>query len=215
MDHAQPAPLLSSLYLSSASASLSRKPPRSARTPNISHATAEFVNHYAVMGLDIWASYDDIVHAHRKLRAEYFKTDAGMYRKLQAAFDLLADREARSVYDKQYRTIMGVQPPLPLPSCENENDNALALAIEEDLELSPAAPATGTAEMVHDEQGFLADKQYESEVSKKVKYIPVIGTRPYHSYIPIHTDYTDRATHPRMLCARPKYVLVRAKLSKP
>jgi hypothetical protein len=77
----------SGVYLSPASTTLTRS-----RSPSLD---TEFIDHYAVMGVDNWATSEEIKTAFRRLRGTYFNTDAVKYRALQAAFDVLADRDAR------------------------------------------------------------------------------------------------------------------------
>ncbi|KAF2636546.1 hypothetical protein P280DRAFT_533675 [Massarina eburnea CBS 473.64] len=73
--------------------------------------TTHFVDHYAVFGLDIWATSEEVKAKYRALRGEYFRTDPVKYRALQAAYTVLVDRDARLQYDSLYRGRVG----LPLP----------------------------------------------------------------------------------------------------
>ncbi|KAL1605267.1 hypothetical protein SLS60_004814 [Paraconiothyrium brasiliense] len=85
--------------LSSASASL---------TP--SNCLTSFTNHYEVLGLDHWATTEEVKVQFRKLRVKYFSTDVGKYRQLQTAYAVLVDWEARREYDAVYRVSMGLPP---------------------------------------------------------------------------------------------------------
>ncbi|KAF1977910.1 hypothetical protein BU23DRAFT_657466 [Bimuria novae-zelandiae CBS 107.79] len=72
---------------------------------------ANVPDHYAIMQLDIWATTEEVKVQFRKLRTEYFTSDAAKYRQLQTAYAVLVDREARAEYDAVYRERMGLPPP--------------------------------------------------------------------------------------------------------
>lgn len=91
----------STLLSSSSSASVS--------TPT--SAPPLFADHYRTLGLDHWATSEEIKTAYRQLREEYFNTDAIKYRALQAAYAVLVDWEARRAYDVVYRERLGVPGP--------------------------------------------------------------------------------------------------------
>ncbi|ORY00380.1 hypothetical protein BCR34DRAFT_606280 [Clohesyomyces aquaticus] len=236
-------------------------PPTSSTNPTTTTTIPGFTDHYAILRLGPSASAADIKAAYRNLRVEYFNTDAGKYRTLQAAFDVLVDGEARSGYDRVWRCIMGVgnleiaasaggdaSAPLRVTDHVQRLNAKLGLAVDMDIR-------TRTIEIQEDEvlkeiaekekaeaQALLAqesarkereaqaqraiDESLKSEQEEQAKkdagkgkkariaaYKPVIGTKPYHSYIPIAVAYGDSKSHPRLLCWRPRYVLWRAKNS--
>jgi len=97
-------PLPKGLYYSPASASL----------PNTFHTPTSWADYYAVLGLDLWATSDEIKEAFRQRRKGLFLTDASKYRELQAAYGCLVDVQARYEYDVVYRQQKGLPPP-PVP----------------------------------------------------------------------------------------------------
>ncbi|KAF2792778.1 hypothetical protein K505DRAFT_191660, partial [Melanomma pulvis-pyrius CBS 109.77] len=182
------------VYLSQASAILS-----CSSSPKRSHASdVEFVDHYAVMELDNWATSEEIKAVYRRLRGEYFGSNNVIkYRALQAAFDVLADRDARWAYDKIWRARKGLPIPPPLKSQDSVQKarDRVNVSVAE-----PPAPALVEVEME------VEVKEAEAETEAvTVVYGPLIGTRPYHSYIPLLEVYDGRDVHPKLKCGRPKY----------
>ena len=76
----------------------------------LSPEPTEFVDHYAILEVGPEATVDEIKAAFRRLRVSYFQSDATKYRALQAAMELLADKEARAGYDEIYRAQIGGAP---------------------------------------------------------------------------------------------------------
>lgn len=186
----------SGVYLSSASTTLTRSRSLSLDT--------EFIDHYAVMGVDNWATSEEIKTAFRRLRGTYFNTDAVKYRALQAAFDVLADREARWTYDGVWRGRRGLPGPSPLATLKvGIVKERIGVLERKD---SKEVLATFPVEII---------PEVETEEEKVMVRTPLIGTRAYHSYIPIVIGYGGQRVHPVLKCARPKYVLDIAKNAMP
>lgn len=156
-----------------------------------------FTDHYVTLGLDCDATSEEIKAAFRQLRGEFFRTDAEKYRQLQAAYAVLVDWEARREYDVIYRTRVG----LPAPP--------------------PSAPSLASSECRED-----GGEEDEEEVRDRddpnyhlkhfvPRWKPLLGTRPYASYVPVLEVYGQREMHPKLMCARPKSVGGRAKNALP
>ncbi|KAF2462988.1 uncharacterized protein BDR25DRAFT_117631 [Lindgomyces ingoldianus] len=216
----------SGVYLSAASSflnshsnppstSISLNPPLSHSSPSNPDSNANppeppattplpgFIDHYAVLSLDIRATPEEIKSAYRALRATYFQSSATKYRALQAAFDVLADADARRAYDGLWKQVMGL-PDLGSGSERGFGDGEIGVQMR-GLDLGDG-----------DEDAAETDAKMEAERKEQVKaYKPLIGTRPYHSYIPILEVYEGSNRHPVLSCWRPSYVLYRARNSKP
>ncbi|KAJ4355882.1 uncharacterized protein N0V89_003905 [Didymosphaeria variabile] len=117
--------------LSSASASL---------TPSTCLTT--FTNHYEVLGLDHWATDEEVKAQFRTLRAKYFSTDVGKYRQLQTAYAVLVDWEARREYDAVYRVSMGLSPPASERASASESNSEKAT---DETVLASSGSASSTA----------------------------------------------------------------------
>jgi curved DNA-binding protein CbpA len=76
-----------------------------------SQTPSTFVDHYAILDLDRYATSEEIKAAHRNLREDYFRTDAQKYAALQAAYAVLVDWDARREYDIMYRKEFGLPAP--------------------------------------------------------------------------------------------------------
>jgi hypothetical protein len=152
----------------------------------------EFIDHYAIMGLDNWATSDEIKTAFRRLRSNYFNADAVKYRALQAAFDILADQEARWMYDRIWRAL----------SAGIVKERVSVLERKDSKEVLARFPVEIVQEVNVEEEDI-------------VVRTPLIGTRAYHSYVPILTVYEGQRVHPVLECARPKYILGIAKNAMP
>lgn len=158
------------------------------------NVATEFVDHYAIMELDSWATSEEIKNAYRQLRGKYFGTDIAKYRALQSAFDILVDKEAKWKYDKMYREMKGFPAPPPLKDANTEIQS----------------------KVVEIEEGDERPKDNNAQLKKHVPMgKSVLGLRPYPSFIPILEAYAGRATHPELICSRPKYVLSIAKNATP
>jgi hypothetical protein len=186
----------SGVYLSPASTTLTRS-----RSPSLD---TEFIDHYAVMGVDNWATSEEIKTAFRRLRGTYFNTDAVKYRALQAAFDVLADRDARRTYDGMWRERRGLPGPSPLVALKVGivKERIGVLERKDSKEVLAAFPVEIVPEA-------------EIEEEKVLVRTPLIGTRAYYSYIPIVIGYGGQRVHPVLKCARPQYVLDIAKNAMP
>jgi hypothetical protein len=191
----------------------SPSPIRKFGTPRASesttHSTAAppdpFVDHYSIMNLDMWATSEEIKEAHRKLRAEYFSTDAVKYKALMTAYSVLIDAESRLDYDREYRARIGMPPPVSL--------NAT---------LQQASPSEAQDESVQvaDEDVQQVTENNSNHVLathhiRTAGYVPFLGTMPYHSYVPIAAGYEGKERHGKLMCRRPRYVLRIAKMSRP
>jgi curved DNA-binding protein CbpA len=156
-----------------------------------SQTPSTFVDHYAVLNLDCYATSEEIKAAHRKLRAEYFCTDAQKYAALQAAYAVLVNWEARREYDVMYRKEFGVPAPpeakvggkveamvakveqatIAEVNLEKEKRPTLAISIpavptseeEEDVHVSPRDPPSPTPSSPFDE---LANEREDSLVAQ-------------------------------------------------
>jgi hypothetical protein len=169
----------------------------------------DFTDHYAVMGLDNWATSEEIKTAFRRLRGTYFNTDAAKYRALQAAFDVLANREARWSYDRAWGEAKGLPglPPLVAHSAGIVKERVGVLERKDSKEVLCSAPVYTELEA--------EEEVTPIEEDLFVVHTPVIGTRGYHSYIPILTVYEGQTMHPTLKCGRPKYVLEIAEKAMP
>ncbi|KAF2257012.1 hypothetical protein BU26DRAFT_575424 [Trematosphaeria pertusa] len=204
------------VFLSPASAALSHSHSHSTSSSSSSSSLSaipsidqEFQNYYAILRLDHWATSEEIKDAYRKLRAEYFHTDAGKYRALQEAYAVLVDRNARWNYDCVYRERIGVPQP-PLPHTHSGS-----------LRMQKGGFVKQAQEMM-----VVEVKKKEEEVKRKNDpnwvlkhhkqvFKPVLGTRPYQSFVPILAVYEGRQAHPTLKCQRPRYVGSMAKNARP
>lgn len=186
--------------LSSASAAL---------TPSTS--LTAFTNHYEVMKLDPSASTDDVKAQFRKLRAEYFAADASKYRQLQTAYAVLVDEEARREYDALYRASTG----LSSRASEVESSGSALLrrkalvkaAVEKiDAQTQQAKVEEELRRVEEDEE----QRRREADPNWGLKhfspaYAPLIGSEPYHSFVPVAVEY-DVGEKKRRRSRRPTYV---------
>jgi hypothetical protein len=183
--------LPSGIYINHTSTTLSS-------SPHGNYVAKGFVDHYAILNLDCWATSEEIKASYRALRAQYFTTDPIKYRALQAAFDALVDRQARIAYDKVYRMRLGLPAPV----------DALPLSI---------IAIEGSCDVVSDGKSLPLHVETTRDPNKALRafcwgrYRSVIGSVPYQSWIPMRIGYKGRKRHERLLCRRPKYILVLAK----
>ncbi|KAF2116685.1 hypothetical protein BDV96DRAFT_645098 [Lophiotrema nucula] len=233
----------SGVYLNPASLHTVSNSPIQPTRHKPSSADEDFVDHYAIIQLHIWATSEEIKASYRKLRTVYFKEDAKKYRALQAAFDILADRQARLVYDRVYRERIGLPgPPEFLVGDEREGRSDSAVEEERGVvkglmgkfqntsisSLRRGADRTPAPEKVEERaQLRMPSPKKVIEVEKPWDpnqglkdfivgmYEPVIGMQPYHSYVPVLGKYDGRDRHPRWKCSRPKYMLDAAVNSLP
>ncbi|KAF2873083.1 hypothetical protein BDV95DRAFT_617818 [Massariosphaeria phaeospora] len=257
MEANKTAPIPSGVYLSSVSTTLLNLAPPSTPPSSTSSSspsstsslalpspptqTQPFTDHYAILALSISATTEDIKTAFRRLRADFFRTDLAKYRALQAAYDVLVDREAREAYDAMCRKRMGL-PGVKLKGRvrglvervqgglekvreekmreEKEREEKLReeklreeKLREEKLREEKLREAKLLAEQLLAEQKR-ADPNWALKHSTPV-YKPLIGTRPYQSYVPIGVAYEGRIVHLRWKCGRPKYVLSKARGARP
>lgn len=187
---------------------------------------ANFPNHYAILQLDQWATTEEVKVQYRKLRAEYFTTNAEKYRQLQSAYAVLVDWEARREYDVVYRVWMGI------PPFENGNLEMAAVvkaAVSRiDAQIEPFQEEKNRVEMckfeeqrrLEEEQKRLAEEEQrlreeeeqrcrEADTNWGLKhfaaqYSPLLGSEPYHSYVPVAKGYTHGDSKPKS--RRPTYV---------
>jgi hypothetical protein len=173
----------------------------------------DFIDHYAVMGLDNWATSEEIKTAFRRLRGTYFNTDAVKYRALQAAFDVLANREARWSYDRVWREWRGLPgpPPLVAHNVGIVKERVGILERKDSKEVLCSAPVCEETEVEEEEE----EEVMVGEEDLMVVHAPVTGTREYHSHIPILSVYEGQSMHPTLKCGRPKYVLEIAEKAMP
>ncbi|KAF2258593.1 hypothetical protein CC78DRAFT_621689 [Lojkania enalia] len=211
--------LPSGIYLSSASVC-----PPPAFTPS-----PEFPDHYAIMGLDMWATPDEIREAHRRLRRSYFQSDPRKYKALQFAYGVLVNSDSRREYDKTYHQTKEVSPSAGMPPKKVSVAQKLDVRnMVERIELQKRDPTPCAKEVVerqpnHKIEDTTQQLAIQPEVEKPrdpVKhprrvYEPTIGSRPYYSYIPLPKSYGVRERHPRLKCHRPTYMLSYAANSLP
>jgi curved DNA-binding protein CbpA len=166
-----------------------------------------FVDHYAILGLDCWATSEEIKAAFRRLRAEFFRADVNKYRALQAAYDALVDVQARQSYDMEYRSRVG----LPVPQSPTlsivDPDEEYHTPVEEHDEKTPMEGDSGV-EMQRFDPNFVLKNH-------KTPQNAMIGTRPYASFIPILNAYKENHKHPRLKCRMPEYILEIAVHARP
>jgi len=194
--------------------------------PAATAASAEFLDHYAVMGLDRWATSEEIKIAHRKLRAEYFRTDARKYAALQAAYAVLVNWEARRDYDAVYRLRLGLPaaPPPPTSPSPSTDSPAPSLASPTFHPASTPAPHIPTSPLhksqvthavhkieVREAQKQPIEKKRVQDPNWTLKHYqptcrPVLGTRPYPSFVPILEAYEGREMQGKVKSRRPRYV---------
>jgi curved DNA-binding protein CbpA len=159
------------------------------------------------MGLDCWATSEEIKEAHRRLRAVYFRTDSEKYHALQIAYGILVNAEARFRYDEVYRARKGLPPPQP------PNPSILIPSLE------PPVPMAEHNHRTTKGRGSPVEMQevdHNAALKKhKAPRSAITGTRPYQSFLPIPEAYKDSDRHPKLMCEMPKYVLNMAKCSYP
>ncbi|KAL5383990.1 hypothetical protein PMIN02_009412 [Paraphaeosphaeria minitans] len=201
--------------LSSASAAL---------TP--STTLTSFPNHYEAMQLTPSACTEDVKAQFRTLRGEYFACDAGKYRQLQTAYAVLVDSEARREYDELYGASMG----LPRTAGETGESSGSASASLRKSALVKAAVSRIDAQAQEPDLGQrlraeeelrLRREQEEAEEEEEGRrqreadpnyglkhfsqvHAPLIGSQPYHSYVPVAAEYEGGKRTRRS--RRPMYV---------
>jgi hypothetical protein len=176
-------------------------------------ATAEFVDHYEVMGLDRWATTEEIKTAHRNLRSEYFRTNAKKYAALQAAYAVLVNWEARRDYDVVYRLRLGLPPPPPTHCPEPTLPSQAPNPPTQKFRVSDAVNEID----VRERQSAGKRKQDPNWALKHYQPIcrPVLGMRPYMSFVPVLEAYEGREMHAQLKCGRPKYFGGIAEFARP
>lgn len=161
--------------------------------------TSDFIDHYANLELEPNASIDEVKAAFRRLRGQYFTTNAVKYRAAQAAFDVLANPAARQDYDSIYRA-------RPAPSTTS-------------LDGVMESSKHGRTDSAHGDEAAMPVLSEEEEVEAarshgpnwalkrhRRLYEPVMGTQPYASYVPILAMYDGFQRHPVLGCRRPVYI---------
>ncbi|CAI6339538.1 unnamed protein product [Periconia digitata] len=127
--------------------------------------TSDFIDYYSVLGLDIWATSEEIKAKHRKLRADYFTNSPVKYRPLQEAYLVLVDSEARLQYDTVYRQRIGMPPPPPFQ-----------LKADEASATTPGDQSSAVRTMAHGIESQLACKSHVSpprNVAEEAEVQPV------------------------------------------
>ncbi|KAF2689167.1 hypothetical protein K458DRAFT_276246, partial [Lentithecium fluviatile CBS 122367] len=183
-----------------------------------------FVDHYAVLGLDPWATTEEIKVAHRSLRGEYFRTDASKYLALQTAYAVLVNWEARRDYDKELRERLGLPAPPPsatapasIQACPPWPLAVFKKRVEKTGSTGLPIPDASVCDFVDEEE--VREKELEDNSANDPNYTlkhyrpvrePFLGSEPYISFVPILGAYEGRVRHARLKCARPRYVGVMA-----
>jgi curved DNA-binding protein CbpA len=245
--------LPSGVYLNPICTTASALSHASTRPISQSQNSDGFVDHYAILQLDNWATSEEIKAAYRRLRVEFFRTDAVKYRALQAAFDVLADREARWSYDRMYRGRKGLPVPVGLDAGAGGMTNGKGegtatargkdqgkgtvigkvRALEDSIQTQTFAAAvksvdTAPLRAVEAEVEDLETTMQAMDVrdpddanwalkrySVRQGASSVMGTCPYHSFVPMLQVYEGRAKHPKLKCTRPRYVGGMARMAVP
>jgi hypothetical protein len=209
----------SSVYVSEASVLLARRnsvvspvlsPYESLLSPASTEAdSSEFVDHYAILELDPRASAEQIKAAYRRLRMVYFQSNAIKYRALCAAFDVLADPEARQEYDSTYPTHLALSPRSSLGAVleQSKHERKDSGHLMADVE---AATIQEEMTPVQEEEEEPQDTRNQDDPNWGLKrhrrlHDPLIGTEPYQSFVPILELYEGRTSHPTLRCRRPTY----------
>ncbi|KAJ4297849.1 hypothetical protein N0V90_005748 [Kalmusia sp. IMI 367209] len=233
---------------------------------------ANWPDHYAALGLDHWATTEEVKAQFRALRSEYFNTDVTKYRKLQMAYAVLVDWEARRKYDVEYRQRLGLPPPPSPPPTESStssptkpplSDQSRSLSVSSASSVSPfssvkAAVSRLDAQTEHgdkrrvqvarleeehqreaeeerrreeEEERRREEEEEEEERRRKgkeerrladpdwaLKHFspvckPMIGTVPYHSYVPTAVVYEHGGKKTK--ARRPSYMRGIAKNARP
>jgi len=197
----------SSIYVSDASILLSLKNPIMSPDDSSSPAsdTSDFIDHYANLELEPNASIDDVKAAFRRLRGQYFTTNAAKYRAAQAAFDVLANPAARQDYDSLYRA----RPSQSLDEILDMSKHGRTDSAHGDEAAMPVLSEEEEAEV-----GRSQDPNWGLKRHRRL-YEPVIGTQPYASFIPIDEMYDGFQRHPLLGCRRPVYLGETAIYSRP
>jgi hypothetical protein len=194
----------SSIYVSDASILLQHKNPilspvSAADSMSPTSDTPDFIDHYANLELEPAASIDEVKAAFRRLRGQYFTTNAVKYRAAQAAFDVLANPAARQDYDSIYRAR-----PAPntwsLDEIMESSKHGRTDSAHEDEALMPVLSEEEEAEA-----GRSQDPNWGLKRHRRL-YEPVTGTQPYASYVPILAEYDGFQRHPILGCRRPVYL---------
>lgn len=159
------------------------------------------IDHYAILELDFHAPVEDVKASYRRLRGVYFHSDAKKYRALQAAFDTLMDPEARQAYDLNYV-------PPSLPGMEQSKHE------RKDSGLGGTAGMAAVPEEEYFEEDLRSDDPNWALKRHRRLYEPMIGTQPYHSYIPLPGSY-DVNGRCRLSSCRPVYVGCFATMARP
>lgn len=184
---------------------------------------ASFPDHYAILGLDKYCTADEVKDSFRKMRAEYFATDVSKYRQLQSAYAVLIDVEARREYDSIYCAMKGILPSAQVwgdheirnSNCSVSKSVVMAAVSRIDAQTSSlqeeeVAPKT---DIGREEQRAPRDMNTQNWALKhfRPQYEPLIGSRPYHSFIPIAAGYE----HGSLQSSRPTYIGKIAAMSNP
>lgn len=176
------------------------------------------------------ASFDDVKAQFRKLRGEYFASDAEKYRQLQTAYAVLVDPESRREYDELYRASMG----LPLSPGETAESSRSAggaaspkrrksalvkSAVSRINAQSHVVSGAGDWQRMEEESRRKEEeeerRQRDADSNWGLKHFeplftPLIGSRPYHSFVPVAVVYghvgVEVRTEVRTRSRRPRYV---------
>jgi curved DNA-binding protein CbpA len=160
-------------------------------TPHLpSLLSPDFTDYYSVLHLSHLATSDEIKTAHRKLRVQYFETDANKYNALQTAYAVLIDGEARRNYDVVYRMRFGLAVPEEVVVMDEEGEGREGVDEEAGEEERNGEEMPGESE--------------SSAVSVRVKdYEALRPVEPVSSALPLSTPSAlpvraKRSTLPRI-----------------
>jgi hypothetical protein len=180
---------------------------RSSSSPTSSSPTPspipDIADHYAILSLDHNATTDEIKARYRSVREVYFATNPQKYRALQAAYAVLVDWEARRQYDVMYRQMRGL-PPVGMDGDEDEGVEADGgEVVETGGGLERGCGVGGGGAEVDIVAGDREESSRDDDPNWALKhhrwvYEPVIGTRPYHSFVPLFIKRDKRHA-----CAKP------------
>ncbi|CAO2651180.1 Nn.00g094770.m01.CDS01 [Neocucurbitaria sp. VM-36] len=204
-----------SIYVSDASIILAQRTPIISPTSphdslmSPSSETPDFIDHYAILELETHASAEDITSAFRRLRLVYFQSDATKYKALTTAFDVLRDPDARQAYDLNYRARAAA------PSLSSIGE--VMEQSKHERKDSAMGDDAGMAAVPEEEEMEITRSEDPNWALKRCQRLsePLIGTRPYQSFVPVLEVYAQRCRHPTLKCSRPTYIGQVARNARP
>lgn len=211
-----------SIYVSDASILLShRNPVLSPTSPHDSvlspttSETSDSTDHYAILELPFTATRDDVLAAFRRLRVVYFQSDAKKYRALQTAMEVLANPVTRQEYDSTYQPLAVQAAPSLNEVLEQTKHGRKDSAHSDRSAVQPVLEEDEEEAMVAEIAAARSQDPNWALKHHRPLYEPVMGTMPYHSFVPILDVYHGLLRHPTLKCRRPVYTGEMAINSRP